>query len=179
MRFQTLTTAEAEAASASALLCGEVSPEVKSPPDGPTVNYVLEIRPAFDTLHHAGAQIAAWFILAETGGEAEGPDHPLLAAARRSFAEAAETIRSVRATPRAAHHHHHLRRAETAIEAVLGKLSDARQCRDPARRDLALAQLKSGWREMHHAAAALPGFEMVQLSGACCAVHRNALARDN
>jgi hypothetical protein len=138
--------------------------------DSATVAYVLAARPAFEMLKHAAAQLAAFFILATTGSQAAGPDHPLLAEARNAMQEATDGVRAAPGvTDIAAHHHRHLLRAAACIKATLSALQDPAWIKDRAALDPALHRLKAGWQELHWATAALPGFEMVQLSQSCCA----------
>lgn len=140
--------------------------------DSATLAYVLAARPAFDLLKHAAAQLAAFLVLATTGSQTAGPDHPLLLAARSAVQEATDGVRAAPGvTDRAAHHHRHLLRAAAAIKAAFAVLQDMAWIRDRAMLDPALRRLKSGWQELHWATAALPGFEMVQLSQSCCAAH--------
>jgi hypothetical protein len=138
--------------------------------DSATVAYVVAVRPAFEMLKHAAAQLAAFFILATTGSQAAGPDHPLLAEAGRAVQEATDGVRAAPGvTEIAAHHHRHLLRAAAAIRATLSALQDTAWIKDRALLDPALQRLKAGWQELHWATAALPGFEMVQLGQSCCA----------
>lgn len=140
--------------------------------DSATVAYVLAARPAFDMLKHAAAQLAAFFILATTGSQAAGPDHPLLLGARDAVQEATNGVRAAPGvTDMAVHHHRHLLRAAAAIKATLSVLQDPAWIKDRTALDPALHRLRSGWQELHWATAALPGFEMVQLSQSCCAGH--------
>jgi hypothetical protein len=147
-------------------------------PDSTTVAYVFRARPVFDMLKHAAAQLAAFFVLASTGSDAASPDHPLLLAARSAVQEAMEGLRTVTGVPEpASHHHRHLLRAAAAITATLATLQDLAWAeKDEAALDQALHRLKAGWQELHWATAALPGFEMVQLSQSCCAGHSLANA---
>ncbi len=176
MRFRPLSEAEAKAA--GGLFCEEASPSfevVDAASDSATVEYVVAVRPAFEILRYAAAQLAAWFLVVELGDDPVGPDHPLLTASRGSFAEALDGLRSVRVTRHAEHHYRHLRRAELAVGEVLDRLRDFRRILDAGFRDAALVRLRAGWEELHLATALLPGFEMVQLSGSCCAEFRRIL----
>jgi hypothetical protein len=140
--------------------------------DSATVAYVLAVRPAFEMLKHAAAQLAAFLILATTGSQAAGPDHALLAEARRAVQEAMDGVGTAPGvTDLAAHHHRHLLRAAACIKATLAALQGKAWIKDRAALDPALRRLKTGWQELHWATAALPGFEMVHLSQSCCAGH--------
>jgi hypothetical protein len=168
---------------ANSILTADIPPEsvplgaAGGEPDSATLSYVLAARPAFEMLKHAAAQLAAFFILATTGSRAAGPDHPLLAEARNAIQEATDGIHAAPAvTDLAAHHHRHLLRAAAAIKATLSALQDSAWMKDRAGLDPALRRLKAGWQELHWATAALPGFEMVQLSQSCCAGHAFAPA---
>ncbi len=144
--------------------------------DHATLAYALSMRPPFELLKHAAAQLAAFLILATTGSQAAGPDHPLLAEAHRALDEATDGIRTAPGvTASAAHHHRHLLRAAKAIEFVFAALRDTAWMRDKRALDPALRCLKAGWQELHWATAALPGFEMVHLNQSCCAGHALAV----
>jgi len=136
--------------------------------DDATAAYVAEMRMSFEGLRQAEAQLAGLLVLAAATGQAIA-GHPMLDMAADAMAEAADGIRSVKIPPRAEHHHAHVL---SALQALRLTLSAARRClvrRDAATIDTVLVPLRQAHRHLLWATGALPGFEVVALSQACCA----------
>jgi len=145
--------------------------------DDATASYVAEMRGPFQGLRQAEAQLAGLLVLAAATGQAIA-GHPMLDMAADAVAEAADGIRSIKVPPRAEHHHAHVL---AALKALRLTLSAARRClvrRDAAAIDAVLAPLREAHRHLLWATGALPGFEVVALSQACCAQHVAALRPD-
>jgi hypothetical protein len=136
--------------------------------DDATTAYVLAMRAPFDLLRQSISQLAGLMVLAAAGASS-GAHQPMLERAVEARAEAEEAIRSASAPPRAAHHHRHLLRADRALAAALKASGRAIYKRDDGALDAIIVPLRAAHTEMQHAAAALPGFEIVALSQACCA----------
>ncbi|MCB8877509.1 hypothetical protein [Acidisoma silvae] len=135
--------------------------------DDKTLAYVIAARPAFDAMREATAQLAALFVLAAAGGRS-AQDNPIFAMARSAQAESRDVIRSLRPSPQGAHHHHHL----LACSKMLGSACDAAsETMHKGQNEKALTLLQKALRQLHFAAAALPGFEVVALNQSCCAAH--------
>ena len=140
--------------------------------DDETLAYVLAARPAFDTMRQAAAQLAALFVLAAAGGRS-AQDNPIFAMARSAQAESHDLIRSLRPSLPGAHHHHHL----LACSRMLGAACDAAsETMHKGENETALTLLQKALRQLHFAAAALPGFEVVALNQSCCAAHSASTA---
>lgn len=141
--------------------------------DENTVAYVLATRPHFDGLKQATGQIAGLLVLAAAGTKSITQEHAMLEAARAAHAEAADGLKAVRVPPLAVHHHHHLVQAAMAIGAALEMAASQMHDYACGRRDVdaALQPVKLGYRHLHWAASALPGFEVVSFEQACCAGH--------
>jgi hypothetical protein len=141
--------------------------------DDATAAYVADTRPAFDGLRQAEAQLAGLMVLAAASGQAIA-GHPMLEMATEAVREAADEIQSVRVPPRAKHHHVHVLQAVDEIALALGA---ARRClvrRDEAAVAAVIGPLRSAHQHLLWATGALPGFEVVALSQACCAQHAGA-----
>jgi hypothetical protein len=92
--------------------------------DSVTVAYVLAVRPAFEMLKHAAAQLAAFLILATTGSQATGPDHALLAEARRAVQEAMDGVGTAPGVTDLAARHCHINRKWSRLSEELGPKGD-------------------------------------------------------
>jgi hypothetical protein len=139
--------------------------------DEATVAYVLATRPHFDGLRQAASQLAGLLVLAASGARSITQEHAMLDAARQAHAEAADGLASATVSARARHHHRHLVEAAQVIEIALKRATESMHDYAAGRRDVdaALAPLKAGYRHLQWAAAALPGFELIDFQGACCA----------
>jgi hypothetical protein len=155
------------------LLCTSAPPPEAWTPQGQnglddkTLAYVLAARPAFDLLRDAAGQLAALLVLAAAGGRS-AQDNPVFALARQAQAEARDLIASLRPGRRGAHHHRHLR---ACMDALGGACDEASQTMHKEGQEGALTLLHEGLRQLHFAAGALPGFEVVAFNQACCAAH--------
>jgi hypothetical protein len=97
--------------------------------------------------------------------------HPMLDLARAAWAQAIESVRSMRPPPRGAHHHRHLTLAARDIGDALDAVRLHLRGADDAATNVVMGRLRQGFEELRHAAAALPGFEMVGFAQGCCARH--------
>ena len=144
--------------------------------DDTTINYVLKTQPHFEDLRNALGQLAGMLVLAAAGSKTVTQDHPLFATARQTFARVSDGIRSVRPTARAVHHHQHLIAALAAMGAALKRAQEDLHLSAMARErvDAVLVPLQSAHQQLRWATEALPGFEIVDLSQACCAPRNGA-----
>ncbi len=143
------------------------SPEGQTGLDDKTLVYVMAARPVFDLLRDAAGQLAALLVLAAAGGRS-AQDNPVFALARRAHAEAQDRIGVLRPGQQGAHHHRHLLACAQALGAAC---DEASRHLHTGRDDKALTLLREALRQLHFAAGALPGFEVVAFSQACCAAH--------
>jgi hypothetical protein len=138
--------------------------------DDATLAYVLAARPAFDQIRQTSGQLAGLLLLAAVGlGSAQ--DHPmftLLSARRDAMRESFGVLHPPAA---AEHHHRHLRLAARAVSMAVDAAEHRLHSRDDAALDTVSRLLRRANQELHRAAAALPGFAVVNLRQACCASH--------
>ncbi|HTB18475.1 MAG TPA: hypothetical protein VK708_10170 [Bryobacteraceae bacterium] len=130
--------------------------------DDATATYILENQRCFEDLKQVASQLAGLLVLAAAGSKEALPDHPALCAARELFREAGDALRSARPTERAGRHHAHLARAAALIAVALKESEGVLNV------DRILIPLRAGYSELEQAADALPGFEKVSFSRACC-----------
>ncbi|MCB8883625.1 hypothetical protein ACELLULO517_25475 [Acidisoma cellulosilytica] len=134
--------------------------------DDATLSYVVAAQPAFDLLRQAAGQLAALLVLAAAGGRS-AQDNPAFALACAERAKAGDLIGALPTARKGRHHHRHLRACNDALTAACAEAA-VNLNRDDQR---ALALLREGLRQLHFAAAALPGFEVVAFGQSCCAAH--------
>jgi hypothetical protein len=154
------------------LICGTPPAGARAPEghkelDDRTLTYVLAARPAFDLLRDAASQLAALLVLAAAGGRS-AQDNPVFALARAAQSEAWDLIGVLRPGQHGAHHHRHLL---ACAEVLKWAFEEASQTLHKGSEERALTLLREALRQLHFAAAALPGFEVVSFSQACCAAH--------
>jgi hypothetical protein len=142
---------------------------VTDPLDDRTVAYILESQPLFEDLRQVAAQVAGLLVLAATGSREASPDHPMLGAAERLFAQTADGIAHARPSERAHLHHDGLRQAVRAIGDALAATRPLLATANRADFDTVLGPLRDGYSHLQRAAGALPGFRMVAFEQGCCA----------
>jgi hypothetical protein len=141
--------------------------------DDATAAYVAAMRGPFEQLRQAEAQLAGLMVLATASRQAIA-GHPMLDLATEAMREAEDGIRASKVPARARHHHAHVLEAMRAIQAAI---QAARRCLlrgDETAIDRVLVPLRSAHQNLLWATGALPGFEIVALSQACCAQHAAA-----
>ena len=138
--------------------------------DDATAAYVAKMRAPFEGLRQAEAQLAGLLVLAAATNQAIAA-HPMLDVAADAVAEAADGIRSITIPPRAEHHHAHVLQALEALRLTIAAARRRLVRRDAATIDAVLAPLRQAHQHLLWATGALPGFEVVALSQACCAQH--------
>jgi hypothetical protein len=140
--------------------------------DDATAAYVCTVQPAFDLLRQAAGQLAGLLVLSVAGAR-NARAHPMLELACEAEAEAQGAIRTVGASlpPRAAHHHRHLLSASRSLGTALASAKRDLHRGDDRAIDAIVKSLRHSYRELQHAAFALPGFEIVALSQGCCIAH--------
>jgi hypothetical protein len=100
----------------------------------------------------------------------------MLELACEAEAEARDPIRAVGISlpPQAAHHHSHMLSANRSLTAALASAKRDLHRGDDRAIDAILVPLRRAYRELQHAAFALPGFEIVALSQGCCVAHAHS-----
>jgi hypothetical protein len=147
-------------------------------PDGPdaaTRAYVEAAGPCFEDLRAVTAQLGGLLLLAASGSRSAGPHHPMIAVAAELLDSASDaTRRLVPRSRRARHHHDHIGAASAHLAEALAEIRAAPIGREgvtgPSRR------LHAAWEELAAASRALPCFDLIDLTGACCALHAPGLA---
>ena len=140
-----------------------------------TSEYCTLALQGFESLKYAASILAGTLILAYTGANRSFQDIGFAHKALDELERAEEIIRSIRVPVRSRHHHLHLTNALGAIRGVAEKLGRARISGQPREMDAIVAELGRGWEELRHASRNVPGFEMVDLSQSCCALHSRRL----
>lgn len=155
-------------------LCLAVEPEAAAALpaglDDRTLDYVERARPIFDRIARISAQLSGLLILAASGARsAQG--HPMFALTAQEGEVLADDMATLRPTDTALHHHRHLRRALHAAGCAIAFAAEGLHRWDDATIDRITAALRAANRELQWATAALPGFAVVDLRHACCALH--------
>jgi hypothetical protein len=164
---------------ATAIAGGEEPPDPTLSPvlDDKTVAYVLEARGPFEGLRSAASQLAGLLVLVAIGsGTVQG--NPMLEMAIGAHAKAADELKALTPTPKGAHHHLHLCLAAERLGEALKTARHSRQL-DEAVSDRIHGLLKHALEDLRWASRALPGFELVNFSQGCCAMHSAPFSRDN
>jgi hypothetical protein len=145
-----------------------------SAPD-PLLRYVLEAKPVHNALRRALIQLSGFFLKRLTAGQSRVVDFEPLESAREGLGEACEGLHSLRTPAAAAHHRLHLDGAAAALERGLAA---ALSSNDPDG-DEFLRSLEEAERHLRVVGRALPGFEAVDFTQACCAAHIHAAPRSD
>jgi len=164
---------------AGAITGGEerTDPALSPALDDKTVAYVLEARGPFEGLRSAASQLAGLLVLVAIGsGTAQG--NPMLEMAIAAHAKAADELKAMTPTAQGAHHHLHLCLAAERLGEALKTARHSLQL-DPVVSDRIHGLLKQALQDLRWASRALPGFELVNFSQGCCAMHGAPLAKDN
>ena len=140
---------------------------MRSALDDRTVAYVIAARPVFDDLRQVAAQLAGLLVFAATGSKEATPDHPMLDASKRVFAQADDGVNRVSTLVTDGTRQHY-----RALAAARESLTRTLACADawPPDVDAVLIPLRDAYAHLQQAASALPGFQMVSFDQGCCAV---------
>ena len=135
-------------------------------------SYVNAARPAQALISETLTQVSGFALLAMTSSRPPTLAEAALIGAQKASAHAIEEVRALNAPERARHHLHHLRKAATALAEACAQ---ARLCLKPGashgERDALLDALRATSDHLRSTAKLIPGFEIVELGQACCAVH--------
>jgi hypothetical protein len=137
--------------------------------DERTAAYILKARGPFEGLRRASSQLAGSLVLAAIGSRTT-QGNPMLEMAITAPAEAADGLRALTPTARGAHHHLHLCRAAARLGEALTTARHSRLI-DETVTDRICGLVKQALEELRWASRALPGFELVNFSQGCCAMH--------
>ena len=139
----------------------------------PLFRYVLQAKPLHEALRRALIQLSGFLLKRLTAGRNRVIDFEPLEAARCGLGEAREGLCNLRTPAAAAHHRLHLDGAATALERGLAVALSS----DDPDGDGFLHLLEEAERHLRGAGRALPGFEAVDFTQACCAAHNQAATR--
>ncbi|ODT14311.1 MAG: hypothetical protein ABS35_35125 [Kaistia sp. SCN 65-12] len=143
-------------------------------PDDATRTYVEAAGPCFEDLRAVTAQLGGLLLLSASGARSAGPHHPMLAVAENLLETSRDaTLRLVPRSSRTRHHHDHL----VAVAARLTEALAWIRATPIGREDLTepMRLLNAAWTELGAASRALPGFDLIDLTSACCALHAPGL----
>jgi hypothetical protein len=133
----------------------------------PVLRYMLEAKPLHEALRRALIQLSGFLLKRLTAARNGIVDFEPVEAARAGLGEAADGLRALRAPRAAAHHRLHMEGAAAALERALA----AALSRSDPQGDAVFYQLEEAERHLRATSRALPGFEAVDLTQACCATH--------
>lgn len=139
--------------------------------DDRTVRYIVQARETYADLRHCSAQLASLLLLAAVGGGSDLAEHPTLGSVRDGLAAIRGHEWSEDAPPLALAHRDHLRRATALLNAATREAGQKGIEGNDRRVDRLVAIVKEAWSEMHAAALAIPGFQVMSFGQSCCAVH--------
>jgi hypothetical protein len=138
--------------------------------DDRTTDYIWRAKTTFEFVQRMSTQLSGLLLLAATGARsAQG--HPAFALLLEARDNLQEDLAVLGPSAGAVHHHHHLRRAAEAVCAAVSHAEHSLHRSDARMLDRATAALRCANQELHWAAAALPGFAVVDLRQSCCAAH--------
>jgi len=142
--------------------------------DDGTLAYIEAATSCFEDLRAVTAQLAGLLLLAACGARSAGPHHPMLAVAGDLLGSArGATLRLTPPSSRTRHHHDHLVATAARLTEALAQLGSAPLGRDGVTDPTRL--VNAAWAELGAASRALPGFDLIDLTGACCAMHAPGL----
>jgi hypothetical protein len=139
--------------------------------DDRTTAYVLAAQPVFEDLRQVAAQLAGLLVLAASGSKEATPDHPMLRMSAQVFANAEDGVERTSAlvSEPARSHYRSLADASVSLNEAL-----ARANAWPLDIDSVLVPLQRAYAHLQSASRALPGFAVIEMSHACCAVRLKA-----
>ncbi|GGO76331.1 hypothetical protein GCM10011348_03280 [Marinobacterium nitratireducens] len=131
--------------------------------------YAEAMVPCFERTQESAARLAGLLVEAEIVGNNCRFDNESLHLGLKARDQAVCLLASVDASKADAHFHHHASLALERLCQAWAALEDRRQgliaALDP------LPMLQAAWREMQAASRTLPGFDTVDFSNSCCAMH--------
>jgi hypothetical protein len=152
----------------------ELECDAPAGPDDATRAYVEAAGACFEDLRAVTAQLAGLLLLSASGARSAGPHHPMLAVAEDLLESARDaTLRLAPRSVRTRHHHEHLLATAARLAETLARIRAAPLGRESVTEPTRL--LNAAWEELGAASRALPGFDLIDLTGACCALHAPGL----
>lgn len=132
----------------------------------PLARYMCEAEPLHDLLRRGLIQLSGFLLKRTIAGPCSIVDREPVEAARERIREAAEGLSSLRSPAGAAHHRSHLGGALAALE---GALAAALSTTD-RKGDALFHFVEEAERHLRAMGRMTPGFEIVDLRQACCAM---------
>jgi hypothetical protein len=139
----------------------------------PLAAYVVDAKLPYQELQRALTQLAA-FLLKRLTGRRAAVDYGPVEAARLALRECERALAELPTPAGAGHHRSHLDGAQAALAQALQAALSRRGVDDAAM----FAALEQAERDLKAVSRILPGFEPVDLSQACCAVHHGLRPRE-
>ena len=138
----------------------------------PLARYMCEAEPLHDLLRRGLIQLSGFLLKRTIAGPRAIVCAEPLEAAREGIGEAAEGLRCLRAPMGAAHYQRHMDAALVALESALAAAWSVTD-RDG---DALFHFIEEAERHLRAAGRTTPGFEAVDFTQACCAMHGPAAA---
>jgi hypothetical protein len=150
---------------------GEEAPDsvLSADLDERTAAYILKARENFEGLRRSSSQLAGLLVLLAIGSRTT-QGNPMLELAIAAHAEASDGLQALTPTAQGAHHHLHLCRAAARLGEAL-TIARHSLALDETVTDRIYGLVKQALEDLRWASRALPGFELVNFSQGCCAMH--------
>ncbi len=149
----------------------------RPPFSDPVVQYIADCGEVQERFRQVLTQLAGFALLLATRRVERSVWSGPLDIAEDRVTEAGQMLRALRPPGEARHHFRHLAAAGAAIERSLAVAYACLTARaSETDRDDLMRALRSATRHLRATARLLPGFEIVDLSQACCAAHADAPA---
>ncbi len=137
--------------------------------------YVVACQPLHERLRDVVTQLGGLSLMTMLRREGAFDRETPLRLVREALGNIGEALRALPVPHRAAHHHHHMTEACRAAAGAADLIADRRLTGNEEAARLALSrELRAATDHLRFASRALPGFEMVDLTQSCCAVHAAA-----
>ncbi|VVD95391.1 hypothetical protein PTE30175_01775 [Pandoraea terrae] len=141
--------------------------------DAASALYVARAKPIFSSLRDITGQVAGLLVLSSVGSVGVY-DHPMIDKARLELGETTDCLGALSATAHTRHFHWHLTRSASWVDRAVRALDDARsRLKSGTPIHNALECIKRALTELKSAGQCLPGFEVVDISSACCSCCRS------
>ena len=136
------------------------------------MRYIVASRPLHEQLRQVLTQLAGFALLVMTPGRSPAALDAPVAMAAGALPPIRDAIASLRVPPQARHHHRHLTAsADTLARCAVLLVRCLGVNADDAARDALVRGLREATNHLRATTRLLPGFEMADLTQACCAAH--------
>jgi hypothetical protein len=147
--------------------------------DARSLPYVVACQPLHEQLRDVVTQLGGLSLMTMLRREGAFDRTTPLRLVREALGSIGEALRDLTVPHRGAHHHHHMTEACRAAAGAADLIADRRLTKNEEAARLALSrELRAATDHLRFASRALPGFEMVDLTQSCCAVHAAAAGKE-